>query len=134
MHITLRTNEKIYVNGAVLKADRKVSLELMNDAVFLLETHVMQERDATTPLRQWYYIVQLMLMEPADIPANRTMFEAHGVAMAGIYQDVAMLEGLARIAALVVRKRYFEAMKAIRALLPIEDAIMTAPAALAEAS
>ena len=52
MHITLRPNEKIYINGAVLKVDRKVSFELLNDAVFLLEgaCHARTERqDADAP-------------------------------------------------------------------------------------
>ncbi len=83
MHITLRANEKIFINGAVLKVDRKTSIELMNDAVFLLEAHVMLERDATTPLRQLYYIVQLMLIEARERRENRTMFTSHCAAMAG---------------------------------------------------
>ena len=41
MNITLRAGERIYINGAVLRVDRKATLELMNDATFLLETHVM---------------------------------------------------------------------------------------------
>ena len=79
MHITLRANEKLYLNGAVLKPDRKVSIELMNDAVFLLEAHVIQERDATTPLRQLYYIVQLMLMSPHHVaePTGRCSAQQH---------------------------------------------------------
>jgi len=36
MHISLRPGEKLYLNGAVLRADRKMSLELLNDATFLL--------------------------------------------------------------------------------------------------
>jgi flagellar biosynthesis repressor protein FlbT len=134
MHITLRTNEKIYVNGAVLRADRKVSLELMNDAVFLLENHIMQEKDATTPLRQWYFVVQLMLMEGVERPANREMFERHGAAMAGAYADRSILEAMAKVANAVERKRYFEALKIIRSVLPIEDAIINPAPALAEAS
>ena len=74
MHITLRANEKIYINGAVLKTDRKVSIELLNDAVFLLQAHVMSEAEATTPMKQLYYIVQMMLMEPDDRELNRTVF------------------------------------------------------------
>lgn len=134
MHITLRANEKIFINGAVLRPDRKVSLELMNDAVFLLENHIMQENDAGTPLRQWYFIVQTMLMEGTDRPANREMFESHGTAMAAVYQDIKILEGMARVAALVDRKRYFEALKTIRSLLPLEDQIVNPAPALAEAS
>lgn len=124
MHITLRANEKIFINGAVLKVDRKTSIELMNDAVFLLEAHVMLERDATTPLRQLYYIVQLMLMEARERAENRAMFASHCAAMAKAYDDAAILDGVARVSALVGRSRHFEALKAIRGLLP-REAVLT---------
>ena len=42
MCISLRGGERIYVNGAVLRVDRKVTLELINDVAFLLESQVMQ--------------------------------------------------------------------------------------------
>ena len=127
MHITLRANEKIFINGAVLKVDRKTSIELMNDAVFLLEAHVMVERDATTPLRQLYYIVQLMLMEARERPDNRTMFTGHCAAMAKVYRDGTILDGLDKVMALIGRARHFEALKVIRALLPVEAAITGRP-------
>ncbi len=120
MHITLRANEKIFINGAVLKVDRKTSIELMNDAVFLLEAHVMLERDATTPLRQLYYIVQLMLMEPGERAENRAMLAQHVGAMGQVYEDAEILDGLVRVTEHVGRARPFEALKAIRSLLPIE--------------
>lgn len=136
MHITLRANEKIYINGAVLRVDRKTSIELMNDAVFLLEAHVMLERDATTPLRQLYYIVQLMLMAPREIAENRVMFLQQHAAMLAAYEDGSILDGLARVAMLVGNGRYFETLKLIRTLLPIEDKVLRSAEtpALAEAS
>ncbi len=120
MHITLRANEKIFINGAVLKVDRKTSIELMNDAVFLLEAHVMLERDATTPLRQLYYIVQLMLMEPGERAENRAMLAQHVGAMGRVYENAEILDGLVRVTEHVGRARPFEALKVIRSLLPIE--------------
>ena len=123
MHITLRANEKIFINGAVLKVDRKTSIELLNDAAFLLEAHVMLERDATTPLRQLYFIVQTMLMEPGERPDVRTLLAQHLAAMERVYEDPAILAGLQRVAALAGRNRPFEALKTIRALLPIEAGI-----------
>ena len=69
MKISLRAGERVYINGAVLRVDRKVSLELVNDVMFLLEGQVMQASDATTALRQLYFIVQLMLMNPTDVVA-----------------------------------------------------------------
>ncbi len=127
MHITLRANEKIFINGAVLKVDRKTSIELMNDAVFLLEAHVMLERDATTPLRQLYYIVQMMLMEPQDRAENRAMLAGHCAAMGKVYEDVSILDGIARVTSLVGRSRPFDALKVIRALLPAEAALTGRP-------
>ena len=52
MKISLRAGERIYINGAVLRVDRKVSVELVNDVMFLLEGQVMQTSDSTTALRQ----------------------------------------------------------------------------------
>ena len=81
MHISLRAGEKIYINGAVLCADRKVSLELLNDATFLLEAHVMKVESATTPLRQLYFIVQIMLMNPTTQRRPATCLENPSISL-----------------------------------------------------
>ena len=65
LKLGLRANELIYINGAVLRVDRKVRLELLNDVTFLLESHVMQHEKATTPMRQLYFLVQSLIMDPA---------------------------------------------------------------------
>ncbi len=137
MHITLRPNEKIYINGAVLKVDRKVSVELMNDAVFLLEAHVMLEHNATTLVRQLYFIVQTMLMEPGEAEGNKRIFHAQCVAISSAYASVPLIEGLIRVAGLVDKRRHFEALKVIRSLFAVEDALIARtepPPALARAS
>jgi len=125
MHISLRADEKIYINGAVIRADRKVSIELLNDATFLLEAHVMLAKDATTPLRQLYFIVQTMLMQPNDTTAARKMFKQSMIVMLASYQDNDILAGLKNVDVLVAANRHFEALKAIRTLLPIEAGTMT---------
>ena len=52
MNITLRAGERFFINGAVIRIDRKATIELLNDVTFLLENHVMQAGDATTLTRQ----------------------------------------------------------------------------------
>ena len=74
LRISLKAGERIFINGAVLRVDRKVSLEFMNDVTFLLENHVMQPEEATTPLRQLYFIVQMMLINPAGVEQSMEMF------------------------------------------------------------
>ena len=70
LRITLRAGERVFVNGAVLKVDRKTTLEFLNDVTFLLEGHVIQAEDATTPLRQLYFTVQMMLIDPSTRPGR----------------------------------------------------------------
>ena len=64
MNITLRAGERFFINGAVIRIDRKASIELLNEVTFLLENHVMQADEATTLVRQIYFSVQIMLMDP----------------------------------------------------------------------
>ena len=47
MLLKLRAGEKLYINGAVIKVERKATIELLNDATFLLEAHVIQPDEAT---------------------------------------------------------------------------------------
>jgi len=124
MHISLRANEKIYINGAVLRVDRKTSIELMNDAAFLLESHVMMAKDATTPLRQLYFIIQLLLIDPVETVEPLKMFGNSMAAMLKAYEDFTILKGLRTVGYLVEKQRYFEALKTIRGLYPIEQTIL----------
>ena len=121
MNISLRADERIYINGAVLRVDRKVSLELLNDVTFLLESHVMQAAEATTPLRQIYFVVQIMLMDPtaaaSATPLARSLIES----ALGAYRAPDLTGGLRSIDASLLRGRNFEALKALRALFPLED-------------
>ena len=68
MNITLRAGERFFINGAVIRIDRKATIELLNDVTFLLENHVMQAKDATTLTRQIYFAVQIMLIDPSATP------------------------------------------------------------------
>jgi flagellar protein FlbT len=128
MRISLRAGEQIYINGAVLRVDRKVSIELVNDVMFLLEGQVMQTSEATTALRQLYFIVQLMLMNPTDIQDAAALYGQHHAALRAVCESPQMLDGLAAIDDLVGASRYYEALKRIRALFPVEQAILSGSA------
>lgn len=126
MHVSLRGGERLYVNGAVLRVDRKVTLELMNDVTFLLENHVMQPEQATTPLRQLYFLVQIMLIEPAKTAEAQNLFYQMHERLTTSFSDAAVRAGLERAHQLVSSEKPFEALKTIRVLFPIEDDILAA--------
>jgi flagellar protein FlbT len=124
MHITLRPGEKLYLNGAVLRADRKVSIELMNDATFLLEAHIMHADKATTPIRQLYFVVQMMLMNPLETTAPLRLFKESVERMQNAYTDATMLEVIGLTHKLVTIERYFDALKIMRSVFDRDEALM----------
>ena len=135
MKISLRAGEKIYMNGAVFSVDRRVSLRLLNDVTFLLESHVMQAAEATTPLRKIYFAVQTMLMEPDASKAIRMsalhMIETLLSGMQG-RSERALLE---KVGALLGSGRSFDALREVRELYRMEEANrLTAVAELKEST
>lgn len=126
LKITLKGGERIYINGAVLKMDRKVGIELLNDATFLLEQHILQPEGATTPLRQLYFMVQMMLIDPALHAKARDMAAETIVALKDTTSNEDIRNGLNDVSRSLVADRTLEALKRIRALYPTEAACMKA--------
>ncbi|AXV14457.1 flagellar biosynthesis repressor FlbT [Neorhizobium sp. SOG26] len=124
LRISLKSGERIFINGAVLRVDRKVALEFLNDVTFLLENHVLQPEDATTPLRQLYFIAQMMLINPEGKDQSSALFRKSVAMLLTCFQDDEVLAELKRIDGMVASGRAFDALKAIRALYPIEDRIL----------
>ncbi|BCM21466.1 flagellar biosynthesis repressor FlbT [Mesorhizobium sp. J8] len=138
LKISLKPNEKIYINGAVIRVDRKVTIELMNDVQFLLESHVIQADQASTPLRQLYFIVQIMLINPAGAAEARDMFRRSLPMLIASFDNQDICNSLKQIDRMVGEDEIYEALKAIRALYPLErkalegnDDIPEVPRALA---
>jgi flagellar protein FlbT len=135
LKISLKPGEKIYINGAVIRVDRKVALELLNDVQFLLESHVMQAESASTPLRQLYFIVQIMLMNPDGAADARELFRRTLPLLLASFEDEYIRATLKMVDQLVGENHVYEALKSIRSLYKLEDqalgrdsAASTAPA------
>lgn len=131
LQIWLNRGDRIYVNGAVIKVDRRVSLEFLNDVTFLLQQHVLKAEEATTPLRQLYFLVQAIVIDPRPENPAHAMSRTVLSELARTSGSIGLLAGLAEIAGLFERERYYEALRQIRNLYPVEAQIL-APAANVE--
>jgi len=134
MNITLRAGERLFINGAVIRVDRKATIELLNDVTFLLENHVMQAKDATTLTRQIYFAVQIMLIDPSATTTATPLASSLIETALGAYRTPDLIGGLRGVAQSLARGRNFEAMKALRALFPIEDRELVPPVAAPNAA
>ena len=125
LRISLKSGERIFINGAVLRVDRKVAIEFLNDVTFLLENHVLQPEGATTPLRQLYFIVQMMLINPEGAAQSMVMFKKSIAMLLATFQNEEILAELKRVDAVVTSGRPFDALKAIRGLYAVEERILS---------
>lgn len=133
MRFSLKAGERIFINGAVLTVSQKVTLSLLNDARFLLESHVLQLADATTPMRQLYFVVQSLLINPQEEEKGMIAFRKIYDALLTVTTDESMKAQLKSIGDFVSAGRMFEAMKVIRGLFEvIEPAMPSEPALVSE--
>ncbi|MCC2096667.1 MAG: flagellar biosynthesis repressor FlbT [Hyphomicrobiales bacterium] len=125
MRISLRSDAKIYINGAVLRVDRKVNIELLNEAVFLLENHVLQPDEADTPLKQIYFVIQSVLIEPKSRTEMQPVILSLLRALLSRSASGAERENIPLIIEEVKADKYFLALKHLRKMF--EDAPVAQP-------
>ena len=126
MLIHLKRNERLFVNGAVLRLDRRGTIELMNDAQFLLENHIMQPEDATTPLRQMYFVVQTMIIDPLNAHLTSALFLAQASQIENLAHTRKYLDLIQAVRGFVEKENNFEALKLLRKSFNIEDELIKA--------
>ena len=133
MRFSLKAGERIFINGAVLTVSQKVTLTLLNDARFLLESHVLQLADATTPMRQLYFVVQSLLINPQEQEQGMIAFRKIYDALLTLTNGDHVKAQLKSVGDFVAAGRTFEALKVIRGLFePIEVTSKPEPVLAAE--
>ena len=124
--LKLGPHERIMINGVVMEnGDRRARLNVLTP-----EANVLRLRDAihpdaaNTPVRRVCYIAQLVLAGEAD-PEEASRQLARGIEqLAQVFRDEASLAALEVAAAAVGERRFYQAMKALRAILPREARLL----------
>ena len=132
LKISLRAGEKIFINGAVLRPDRKVTLEFLNSVTFLLEQHVLKPEDTNTPLKQMYFMIQTAIMDPKAAEAALEMAKASLRLMRAAFENQEILSELMIVDDLLTRGRHFESLRVIRRLFPKEESILKGTPSVSE--
>jgi flagellar biosynthesis repressor protein FlbT len=131
MRFSLKAGERIFINGAVLTVSQKVTLSLLNEARFLLESHVLQVAEATTPMRQLYFVAQSILINPQDADKVMGAFRKLHDSLMLLTTDEPTKETLRRAGELVEADRIFDALKVIRTMFEPDGRTVAPPASAA---
>ena len=124
MRLTFKSGERFYINGAVIRFPKKTTIELLNEAEFLLENHIIQADETTTPLRQLYFIAQMMFTSPTNVEEAHKTFLKFARSLTDSVDHYRLCAGIQEIVDVVNAGNYYEAMKRIRALYALEESLL----------
>ncbi|MBW0158087.1 flagellar biosynthesis repressor FlbT [Sedimentimonas flavescens] len=126
--LKLAPKERVLINGAVIEnGDRRSRLAIMTP-----NAHILRLRDAihpeevNTPVRRVCYIVQLVLSGDAD-PQEARMQLLRGIEqLSQALTDHDSRAQLTLATEAVLEAQYYQALKALRSLLPREARLLAA--------
>ena len=64
IHVVLKRDQKFLVNGALIRANNPVHIDLYRSDVLLTPNQLLECEEAMTPLERLYYFAQQMPIEP----------------------------------------------------------------------
>lgn len=123
LKITLKTNERIIVGGAVVKNGGKGTVLFIENTVPILrEKDILGEKEANTPCRRVYFTIQLMYIDEANVPNYvKSYSELAGEILKAAPSTRSFIEQLnERIEA----GNYYQALKLAKNLIEYEEELL----------
>ena len=122
LKIKLKPHERLIIGGAVVtNGDTKCDLIVENEVPVLRDKDILREKDADTPSKRIYFIIQLMYVD------NRDIVEQHNIYWSLVKDFVEAAprtaETLAEISSLIIEGKYYPALKLARKLIEYEEEV-----------
>ena len=122
LKISLKPNEKIVVNGAVIaNGDRPAQLHFLNNARFLREKDIVQENEVERDEDYPYFLIQLMYIDSDNSGRYRLQLDMALDALAKAHPD--KQESLDGIRDMVDSMDIYQALKECRKVFPVNEVI-----------
>ena len=124
--LKLRAHEQILVNGVVMQnGDRNARLIIKTpDAKILRLRDAIHPDEATTPVRRVCYIAQLAVAGDSDTAEVSSQLTSGIGQLRDALQGVEGAEHLDKAMDAVQDENFYGALKHLRKLLPLEDALL----------
>lgn len=126
--LKLAPGERVLINGAVIEnGDRRSRLSIMTPNANILRLRdAIHPEEANTPVRRVCYIAQLVLSGDARPEEARLQLLRGIEQLSQVFTDHDSRNLLAAATEAVVSEQPYQALKALRGLLPREERLMAA--------
>ena len=123
LKITLKPHERLIIGGAVVvNSNSKCNLIIENNVPILRGKDIMSLKDADTPCKRIYFVIQLMYVDEKNMADNhKTYWElVRDVTKAAPSRKPLLRE----ISENVLHNRYYQALKVTRKLVEYEREVI----------
>jgi flagellar protein FlbT len=126
--LKLGPHERVLINGAVIEnGDKRSRLAVVTPNANILRLRdAIHPQEANTPVRRVCYIAQLVLSGDADAGETRLQLLRGIEQLSQVLTDHDSRSQLALASRAVVEDQHYQALKALRALLPREERLFAA--------
>ncbi|NWF97425.1 MAG: flagellar biosynthesis repressor FlbT [Nitrospirae bacterium] len=123
LKISLKPQERIIIGGAVVKnGSARSILVIENDVPILREKDIMSEKDASTPCRRIYFVVQLMYIDEKNL---REYHNLYWKLIRDLLKAAPSLLGIVdQISEYILANKYYRALKLARKLINYEEEVV----------
>ncbi len=124
--LKLAPHERVLINGAVIEnGDRRSRLAIVTPNANILRLRdAIHPEDVKTPVRRVCYIVQLMLSGDANPDEGRLQLLRGIEQLSQVLTDHDSRKQLNLATAAVVEGQHYQALKALRTLIPREERLL----------
>lgn len=124
--LKLGPNERVLVNGVVMQnGARRARLTILSeDANILRLRDAIHPGEVDTPVKRICYIAQLAVAGEAEPDEAAAQIEEGVRQLEGVFQDTDSLSRLRSAAEDAAQNRFYQSMKALRQLLPVEAELL----------
>jgi flagellar biosynthesis repressor protein FlbT len=124
--LKLGPHERVMINGVVMEnGDRRTRINIMTpDANVLRLRDAIHPHEANTPVKRVCYIAQLVLAGEVDAEQARPQLLRGIEQLSQVFLDPDSRENLNAATGSVLEGRFYQALKALRTILPRESRLM----------
>lgn len=123
LKITLKSNERLIVGGAVVRNGGKGTVLFIENTIPILrEKDIMGERDANTPCKRVYFSLQLMYIDEPNVPEYRKAYADLASEILKAAPSTATF--IEQINERIDAGNYYQALKTARNLIDYEEELL----------
>lgn len=123
LKLKLRAGEKVYINGALLENGESTSeIQILNRVPILREKDILLEKDANTPCKRVYYVVQILYFKPSDESSSIQLLSKLSIEIVKAAPSTA--GHLDSIFNWVGKGKFYNALKEVKELIKYEEALL----------